>query len=214
MFPIAVELFSPIKCTAIYFYTILIGLQRLGGFGKSGKFFYFIPHLLWQIEENVFFNVALLKSGLAGNRECAQHVLPRRPSDPGSSSWQCPVLGSAEEGFLLQAGHSLAVCCSCLLFMAAQMWWWIAQGVPFLRFFGHVRCRHPLVSLGLSALISSMSLLVGCFGFSIVVHLRIPSSFHVNCCTSFSHCCLCLEQQCFPQALTILSLISLKWWHF
>lgn len=63
-------------------------------------------------------------------------------------------------------------------------------GVPFLWFFGHVRCCHPLVSLGLSALISPMSPLVGCFGFSIVVHLRIPSSFHVNCCTSFSHCCL------------------------
>lgn len=84
-------------------------------------------------------------------------------------------------------------------------------GVPFLWFFGHVRCCHPLVSLGLSALISPMSPLVRCFGFSIVVHLRIPSSFHVNCCTSFSHCCLCFEQQCFPQALTILSLISLKW---
>lgn len=62
----------------------------------------------------MFFNVALLKSGLAGNRECAQRVLPCCPSDPGSSSWQCPVLGSAEEGFLLQAGHSLAVCSSWL----------------------------------------------------------------------------------------------------
>lgn len=27
-------------------------------------------------------------------------------SDPGSCSWQCPVLGSTEEVFLLQAGHT------------------------------------------------------------------------------------------------------------
>lgn len=60
------------------------------------------------------FSVALLKSGQAGNKECAQHVLL-------SCLWQCPVLGSTEEVFLLQAGHSLVVCCSSLLFMAAQI---------------------------------------------------------------------------------------------
>lgn len=31
MFPVAVELFSPIKCTTIYFYTIFIGLQKAFG---------------------------------------------------------------------------------------------------------------------------------------------------------------------------------------
>lgn len=32
---------------------------------EDGECFYFIPRLLWQIEENVMFNVAVVKAGLA-----------------------------------------------------------------------------------------------------------------------------------------------------
>lgn len=129
-------------------------------------------------------------------------VLPHCQSEPGSCSWQCPALGSTEQVFLLQA-----VCCSSSWLQKCGDE--LHRG-SFPMVFQPGEVLSPPGPLGLAHFHLSHVPSVGCFGFSTMVHLKISSSFHVNCCT-FPHCCPCLEQQCFPQTRTILSLISLKW---
>lgn len=65
VFPVAAELLSPIKCTTAYFYTILIGLQKVFGGSlcvwKIWKDFFFHTSLaVTELGKCVGFNVALL----------------------------------------------------------------------------------------------------------------------------------------------------------
>lgn len=89
-----------------------------------------------------------------------------------SCSWQCPLLGSTEEVFSFRqvsAWQFTAALCPSWLHRCGDE---LHTG-SFLWFFSLVRCCHPLVSLALPTSISPMSPLVGCFGFSIIVHLFI-----------------------------------------
>lgn len=164
-------------------------------------FFYFIPHLLWQIDENVwvFFLMwhcwSLARLGI-GNVHSMCSL---------SCSWQCPVLGSTGDVFS---------------FRQVSAWQFALHGCTdvVLNCTGVLSCgfsSHEVLSpSGLPGLAHfHLSNVPSC---EVLLLFHHSSSLHLFMWVAalFSRCCLCLEQQCFPQALTILSLISLKWWHF
>lgn len=196
------QLFLSVKCPTIYFYTIFVDLQKpFGGslcVWKIWKVYYFIP--CWDKLRKISFFSFLMwlccSQGSLGIELCMLVHGPRLLwvsglSSPGSCFWQ-PGFGNVWENC---AGNSQVVPCPKQDRISS---WWLHRccselhGYFFSVFFSTMWCALTLWAPWTCPLSSLPWEMDGYLGFSIMVPLRIYSSF-VREALLFS-IAICLEQ--------------------